>query len=121
MVHMMGQAVGAYTNATHGMTLSAVSLPYYRFIMPYGIAKFVRFAEEVWKVDGEGKTDTQIAEEGLNAMEKWMKELGLSMNISELGVNVEMIDGITEATLILTGGYKVLDKDEIAGILRQCL
>ena len=121
MIHMMGQAVGAYTNATHGMTLSAVSLPYYRFIMPYGIAKFVRFAEEVWKVDGEGKTDTQIAEEGLNAMEKWMKELGLSMNISELGVNVEMIDGITEATLILTGGYKVLDKDEIAGILRQCL
>ena len=28
MVHMLGQAVGAYTNATHGMTLAAVSLPY---------------------------------------------------------------------------------------------
>ena len=26
MVHMLGQAVGAYTDATHGMTLSAVSL-----------------------------------------------------------------------------------------------
>ena len=35
MVHMLGQAVGAYTDATHGMTLSAVSLPYYRYIMPY--------------------------------------------------------------------------------------
>ena len=34
MVHMLGQAVGAYTDATHGMTLSAVSLPYYRYIMP---------------------------------------------------------------------------------------
>ena len=32
MVHMLGQAVGAYTNATHGMTLAAVSLPYYRYI-----------------------------------------------------------------------------------------
>ncbi len=29
MVHMLGQAVGAYTNATHDMTLAAVSLPYY--------------------------------------------------------------------------------------------
>lgn len=42
MVHMMGQAVGGFTNATHGMTLAAVSLPYYRYIMPYGLAKFVR-------------------------------------------------------------------------------
>ena len=37
MVHMIGQSVGAYTDATHGMTLSAVSLPYYRYIMPYGV------------------------------------------------------------------------------------
>ena len=36
MVHMLGQAVGAYTDATHGMTLSAVSLAYYRFLLPYG-------------------------------------------------------------------------------------
>ena len=40
MVHMLGQAVGAYTDATHGMTLSAVSLPYYQYIMPYGLSRF---------------------------------------------------------------------------------
>jgi alcohol dehydrogenase YqhD (iron-dependent ADH family) len=33
MVHMLGQAVGACTNATHGMTLAAISLPYYKHIM----------------------------------------------------------------------------------------
>ena len=33
MVHMLGQAVGAVTDATHGMTLSAVSLAYYKYIM----------------------------------------------------------------------------------------
>ena len=37
MVHMIGQSVGAYTNATHGMTLSAVSLPYYRYILSDGV------------------------------------------------------------------------------------
>ena len=36
MVHMIGKAVGAYTDETHGMTLSAVSIPYYRTICPYG-------------------------------------------------------------------------------------
>ena len=63
MVHMLGQAVGAYTDATHGMTLAAVSLPYYRYIMADGLEKFKRFAVHVWDVNPEGKTDTEIAKE----------------------------------------------------------
>lgn len=121
MVHMIGQAVGAYTNATHGMTLAAVSLPYYRYIMPYGISKFRRFAVNVWNVDTAGKTDEQIALEGLGAMENWMKELGLVMNITELGANEDMLEGIADATIILTDGYKVLGHNEIVDILRQSL
>lgn len=121
MVHMLGQSVGAYTNATHGMTLAAVSLPYYRHILPYGLPKFKRFAIEVWKVNPEGKTDEAIAEEGLKAMEAWLKELGLAMNISELGATEDMIDGIADGTFILEGGYKVLDHEEIVKILKESL
>lgn len=121
MVHMLGQAVGAYTNATHGMTLAAVSLPYYRHILPYGLPKFKRFAIEVWKVNPEGKADEEIAEEGLKAMEAWMKELGLAMKISELGATKDMIDGIADATLLLEGGYKVLKREEVVAILKESL
>ncbi len=121
MVHMLGQAVGAYTNATHGMTLAAVSLPYYRYIMPYGLQKFKRFAVNVWDVNPAGKTDEQVAKEGLQAMETWMKELGLAMNISELGATEEMLEGLTDATLIMNGGYKVLSRDEIVQILKESM
>ena len=121
MVHMLGQAVGAYTNATHGMTLAAVSLPYYRYILPYGLPKFKRFAIEVWKVNPEGKKDEEIAEEGLKAMEDWMKELGLAMKISELGATKDMIDGIADATFLLEGGYKVLSRKEVVEILKESL
>ena len=121
MVHMLGQAVGAYTNATHGMTLAAVSLPYYRHIMPYGLQKFKQFAVNVWGVNPDGKTDEQAANEGLEAMESWMKELGLVMNITELGANADMIEGIADATLVMNGGYKVLTRDEIVEIFKECL
>ena len=121
MVHMLGQAVGAYTDATHGMTLAAVSLPYYRYIMPYGIKKLARFAVNVWGISPDGKSDEQLANEGLDAMESWMKEIGLVMNISELGATEEMIEGIAKATIILTGGYKVLEKDEVKKILKDSL
>lgn len=121
MVHMLGQAVGAYTDATHGMTLAAVSLPYYRYIMPYGLKKFARFAVNVWGVSAQGKSDEQLAREGLDAMESWMKEMGLVMNISELGANADMIEGIADATLILSGGYKQLDRSEVVDILKASL
>ncbi len=121
MVHMLGQSVGAYTDATHGMTLAAVSLPYYRYILPYGVQKFKRFAVNVWDVNPEGKTDEQVAKEGLTAMESWMKELGLVMNITELGATEDMIGGIADGTLIMPGGYKVLNREEIINILKESL
>ena len=121
MVHMLGHAVSAYSDATHGMTLAAVSLPYYRHIMPYGLAKFVRFAKEVWGVNAEGKSDEEIANEGLSALENWMKKLGLTLKISELGATGDMIEGIADATFILNGGYKVLTRDEVVKILRESM
>ena len=121
MVHMIGQAVGGYTNATHGMTLSAVSLPYYRHIMQHGLAKFKRFAVNVWGVAPQGKSDRQIAEEGLTAMENWMKELGLVMNLSQLGANEGMIEDIADMTAVTPGGYQTLTREEIICILKESL
>ena len=121
MVHMIGQAIGAYTDATHGMTLSGVSAAYYRHIMRYGLKRFVRFAEVVWGVLPEGKTDEQIASEGIDALETWIKEIGAASDISSLGVTPDMLDGIADSTIILTGGYKTLDHAEIVDILRNSL
>ena len=119
MVHMIGQAVGAYTDATHGMTLSAVSMAYYRHIMPYGLEKFKRFAVNVWGINPEGKTDAETAELGLSEMEKWMKDMGLVMRLRDLGVTEDMFDKIAESTFIMKGGYKELDKDEIVKVLKE--
>lgn len=121
MVHMLGQAVGGYTDAAHGMTLAAVSLPYYRHILPYGVQKFKRFAVNVWNVDPNGKTDEQTAREGLAAMEGWMKELGLVMNLRELGADEQMLEALADGTLTMPGGYKPLDRAEILQIFRESL
>ena len=121
MVHMLGQAVGAYTDATHGMTLAAVSMAYYRHILPYGLKKFVRFATNVWGVTAAGKTDETIANEGLEAMEAWMRRIGLVMSLSDLGVKEDMLDGIVKSTLIMEGGYKVLSPEEVKEILEESM
>lgn len=121
MVHMIGQSIGAYTDATHGMTLAAVSLPYCRHICPYGLKKFCRFAVNVWNVDAAGKTEEEVAAEGLSRMKSWMKEIGLVMNINQLGVREEMLEGIADGTFIMQGGYHVLTHDEIVEILKESM
>ena len=121
MVHMIGQSVGAYTDATHGMTLAAVSLPYYKKIMPFGLKKFKRFAQEVWNICPDNKTDEEIANEGLAAMESWMKKIGVALTISELGATDDMLEGIADGTFILDGGYKVLTREDVIEILKASM
>ena len=120
-VHMIGQAVGAVTDATHGMTLSAVALPYYRLIMPYGLEKFARFAVNVWGIDAAGKTSEELAIAGLDAMEAWMREIGCVMSIRELGADESSLSAIADATLTMTGGYRTLTRVEILDVLRKSL
>ena len=119
--HMIGQAIGAHTDATHGMTLSAVSIPYYRHIMPYGLEKFKRYAINVWNVSPDGKSDEEIASEGLTKMEEYMRRLGLVMNASELGVTPDMLEGIADSTLIMTGGYKILNREDVIAIVKESM
>lgn len=121
MVHMIGQAIGAYTDATHGMTLSGVSGAYYRYIMDHGIARFARFARVVWGIPDEGRSEREMAIAGIDALEQWMKEIGVATEISSLGVTPDIIEGIASATFMMNGGYRPLSHEDVVEILRQSL
>lgn len=121
MVHMIGQSVGAYTDATHGMTLSAVSMAYYRHIYTYGLEKFRRFAINVWDVNPVNKTDLEVAEEGLACMQEFMREMDVAMDLRSLGVTEDMLEGIADGTFVMLGGYKELDHNEIVEILKESM
>lgn len=121
MVHMIGHSISAYTDATHGMTLSAVSLAYYRYIMSDGLHQFVKYARNVWNVAAEGKTDEEIAEEGLRRMGDFMREIGVAMSVTEVGVTEDNIRPIAESTVLNGGGYKALNADDVEKILRASI
>ena len=89
--------------------------------MKPGLAKFVRFAKNVWNVCSDGKTDEQIAEAGLEALKSWMLEIGLPLTISELGATEEMIPGITKGTICYPAGYMDLKPEDITEILNESM
>lgn len=121
MVHMLGQAVGAHTDATHGMTLSAVTLPYYRFLLPYAVPKFRRLAVNVWGISLAGRSDEAVAREGLARLDAYLNELGLARDLRTLGVTEAMLGSIAAETYRRDGGYHPPDHQEILAILRESL
>ena len=108
------------TDCAHGMGLAAISLPYYRLIYPNGLDKFVRFAKEIWGIAIEGKTKEAIAEEGINAMENFLKECGVVTSIKELGATKEMLPKIAESTVIVGRGSTNSTRHETLSLLEAC-
>ena len=120
MVHMIAHTIGAFTHATHGMALAAISPAYYRLILKFGEHRFARFAKVVWEIPSEGKTESELAEAGIEALENWIKEIGAASDVTVLGVTNDMIEDMAAAT-ILGGGYKQITKDDIVEILKNSL
>ena len=119
-VHMIEHQLGAYTDCAHGMGLAAISLPYYRHILPHGIDKFARFATQVWGIDATGKSNEALAEAGIDALEAFCKECGIVTALEALGATEDMLPEIAQSTLILGTGYKKLTAEEILDILKAC-
>ena len=118
-VHNIEHQLGAYTDCPHGLGLAVISMPYYRYIYKDGIDKFVRFAENVWNVNKDGKTKDEIALEGIACLENFAKELGIPMTLRELGATEDMLPKIAE-TSYEGGGYKHMTHEDILSVLKEC-
>ncbi|MBS7525310.1 iron-containing alcohol dehydrogenase [Fusibacter paucivorans] len=116
-VHMIEHQLGAYTDCAHGMGLAAVSLPYYRMVLPYGVEKFARFATQVWDIDPTGKSKEELANAGIDALEAFCDACGIVTNLKDLGTTEDMLQLIADSTVIL-GAYKKLTKEEVLEILK---
>lgn len=119
MVHMFGHSIGAWTHASHGFALASVSMAYYHFIMAHGLHRFARFAREVWGISNEGKTEEQLAQEGLDALRSWMQEMGLPLTLREVGATAEMMEGMAKGVVINAGGFHHFTPEEVKEVLTR--
>ncbi|MDO4556735.1 MAG: iron-containing alcohol dehydrogenase, partial [Lachnospiraceae bacterium] len=75
--HQIEHQLGAYTDCNHGQGLAVIHPALYRHIYESGLSRFARFAECVWTVDTEGKSEKEIALAGIDALAAFIKEMGL--------------------------------------------
>ena len=119
-VHGIEHQIGAYTDCAHGMGLAAISPAYYRHLIKYAPAKFVKFAKNVFNVNRQG-TDIEIGLAGIDELEKFIKESEMVYNLKELGVTgKEMLKEISDSVFVNpNAGYHGFDSNEIYDILLE--
>ena len=119
--HMMEHQLGAYTDCNHGAGLSALHTAYYRYIVAKGTDKFAKFAERVWGIDPSGKSETELADAGLDALAAFIKEIGMPSNFRELGIPADLPwKEIADSVTLTPGGYGRLTHEDVLNIFEMC-
>ncbi len=118
--HQIEHAMSAFFDIPHGAGLAVVHPNYMRYTYKYGIEKYVRFAKNVWGVDGTGKTDDEIAMEGIRATHDYFKSIGAPTTLSEVGISKDSADMIVSRTFLLKGGYLACTEEDIKNIVLMC-
>ena len=112
--HMIEHQLGAYTDCNHGQGLAVLHPVLYRHINKSAEEKFRRWAQEVWLV--------QDADEGIDFLADFIREVGLPTTFTEMGITLDddIIRAIADSTIITPGCCKQLTADEIVEILNKC-
>ena len=118
--HMLEHAVGAYTDCNHGQGLAVIHPTLYRHILAEGKEKLARMAERVWNV--KGNTTEQTAALGIDALESFIREIGLPTRWSEMGITDETIlRAAADTCLLMPGCCKQFTRDELFEVLKERL
>lgn len=118
--HMIEHAVGAYTDCNHGRGLAVIHPALYRRLLPEGAEKLACMAEAVWGV--KGGTPLETARLGIDALEAFIREIGLPTRWREMGITDEsVLRAAADTCFIMPGCCKQLSRDEIFAILKECM
>lgn len=86
-VHKLGHALSAKYDVAHGASLAAVWASWARYQYQELPGRFAHFARQVCGIDGEGKTITELALEGITFIESYFREIGMPVSLEELGLH----------------------------------
>lgn len=116
--HMIEHAVGAYTDCNHGQGLAVIHPALYRHLLDAGKEKLAHMAETVWSV--KGLTIEQTAMRGIEALEAFIREIGLPTHWSEMDITDESVLRAAADTCFITPGCcRQLTRDEIFELLME--
>ncbi|UAY69688.1 iron-containing alcohol dehydrogenase [Bacillus paralicheniformis] len=124
--HTMEHAVSAVYDIPHAGGLAILFPNWMRYTLDTNVSRFKALMLNMFDIDTEGKTDKDIALEGIDKLSAFWTSLGAPSRFADYGIGEEKLDLIANiaAKEIEHGGFanfQKLNKDDVLAILRASL
>lgn len=123
--HNLEHAISAIYDIPHGGGLAILFPNWMKYVLDEdNVGRFKQLAVRVFKVDPVGKSDKEVALEGINALRDFWNQIGAPSRLSEYGIGEDSLELIAEkATTVRSqyGNFKKLDKKDSLEILKASL
>lgn len=122
-VHQIEHALsGEFDHVTHGAGLALLFPAWAKYVYDKNLPRFVSFAKNVW--GATGKTNREIALNGINAMQEFFKALKMPSSLIDVGVTekdfLKIANNCTRNGARTIKSYVNLNNEDIISILHLC-
>lgn len=123
--HNLEHAVSAVHDIPHGGGLAILFPHWMRHVLDdENVGRFKQLAERVFDVDPAGKTDKEIALEGINSLSRFWTSIGAPSRLADYDIDESSIELMAEKTVVASpkfGRFKKLTKQDSTEIFRASL
>ncbi|HDR8249090.1 iron-containing alcohol dehydrogenase [Bacillus cereus group sp. Bce039] len=121
--HNIEHAVSAVHDIPHGGGLAILFPNWMKHVVEGNVSRFKQFAIRVFNVETDGKTDREIALEGIQALRQFWTSIEAPVTLSDYAIGENEIDLMADKAMAYGefGNFKKLNKDDVLSIYKASL
>lgn len=121
--HNIEHAVSAVYDIPHGGGLAVLFPHWMEHVLEEGVQRFKQFAIRVMHVNPEGKSDRDIALEGIHALRTFWSSIGAPSRLADYDIGEDQLELMADKAMVNGpfGHFKKLERSDVLAIYRKAL
>jgi alcohol dehydrogenase YqhD (iron-dependent ADH family) len=103
-MHQLGHVLSARYDIPHGATLSIIMPAWMKCLYDRRIESYVRFATRIFGIEIDGKSQRDIALEGIERFESFLNSIAVPTRLSDVHIKADVIDDLTDDVVRISFG-----------------
>lgn len=119
--HFIEHELTALTDINHGLGMALIMPAWMRYVIDVNPAKFARYAENVWGIERDGRSDLDVGLEGIDRTVEFWSSLGIPKTFAEAGVDADVLPTVAARAVRFgtMGSFKPLEEADVLKILES--
>ncbi|SEG66184.1 iron-containing alcohol dehydrogenase [Paenibacillus sp. UNC499MF] len=121
--HNIEHAVSAVYDIPHGGGLAILFPNWMTHVLDENVGRFKQFAVRVFGISADGKSDRDVALEGIEALRRFWNSIGAPNRLADYDIDDSKLDVMVDRAMVYGpfGYFKRLDREDVTAIYRASL